>query len=371
VNQSGKLIIGLTGNIASGKSLVRRFLEHEGAFGIDADLLARQAVLRGTEGYGKVLAAFGEEMIAADGEIDRKRMAALVFSNPLALEKLEAIIHPYVHEYINQMLENTSQKIIVIEAIKLLESRTKELCDQIWVVAASREKQIERLMGDRGMTLEGATLRVSAQPDPQLKVNQADVVIHNSGSLLDLWKAVDRNWQAFLEKYNLWPEEDVKYTYLTGGKLQLRKGTPGNAGKISDFLQSQMGGGDAINQEEILQSFADTYYRLIMDDEQIKGLAAWQIHGSLLKINRWVMDNSINSEEITTELLKEVENSPANPQGAISLILSRDSLTIFPEVLENLGFELVSPHENHYPLPARELHLMSDPLAGIYMKTLK
>jgi len=117
-----KYIIGLTGNIATGKSVVRRMLEHLGAYSIDADSLSHRAIARGAPGYQPVIDEFGKWILRADGEIDRPKLAQLVFREPQALEKLEDIIHPLVGQAVEIFINRATQKVIVVEAIKLLES---------------------------------------------------------------------------------------------------------------------------------------------------------------------------------------------------------------------------------------------------------
>ncbi len=130
---TGKLVIGLTGNIGTGKSVVRRMLEHLGAFGIDADALAHRATAKGAPGYKKVVTQFGQSILKEDGEIDRKKLGRLVFSDPEALKILENIVHPLVIQAVDYIIKHVKHKVIVIEAIKLLESDIKESCDSIWV----------------------------------------------------------------------------------------------------------------------------------------------------------------------------------------------------------------------------------------------
>jgi len=115
----GKYVIGLTGNIATGKSVVRKMLEHLGAYGIDADALSHRAIAKGAPGYKAVTDAFGKWVLGTDGHIDRGKLGRLVFSNPEALTTLEEIIHPLVRGAIDMLVRRAGHKIIVIEAIKL------------------------------------------------------------------------------------------------------------------------------------------------------------------------------------------------------------------------------------------------------------
>ncbi len=117
----GKFVIGLTGNIATGKSVVRKMLEHLGAYGIDADALANRAIAKGSPAYQPVLETFGRWILGADEQIDRTKLGRLVFSDPDALQSLEAIVHPMVRQAIDILVRRAKHNIVVIEAIKLIE----------------------------------------------------------------------------------------------------------------------------------------------------------------------------------------------------------------------------------------------------------
>ncbi|MHC1785394.1 MAG: dephospho-CoA kinase [Anaerolineaceae bacterium] len=195
---SDRFIIGLTGNIGTGKSLVRRMLQALGAYGIDGDLLAYQAALPGSIGYTQIIAAFGQEILCTDGSIDRKKLARIVFDNSSLLTRLEGIIHPIVLADIDRLLRENPSPVNVIEAIKLLETDLGWQCDSIWVTTSSPETQFLRLTGDRGLSPEAARQRISVQNDADLKIKAAQVVLSNDGAIADLWKQVADAWNSVL-----------------------------------------------------------------------------------------------------------------------------------------------------------------------------
>ena len=123
------MLLVLTGNIATGKSVVRRMLEHLGAYTIDADALSHRAIARGAPGYQPTVETFGKFILDASGEIDRAKLGRLVFSDPDALKQLETIVHPLVEHAIDLMIRRATQHVIVIEAIKLLEGKLVRECD--------------------------------------------------------------------------------------------------------------------------------------------------------------------------------------------------------------------------------------------------
>lgn len=187
--------IGLTGNIATGKSVVSRMLADLGAHVVDADAVAHAVMHRGRAAWQDVVAAFGEEILGPGGDIDRRKLGAIVFRDPAALARLEEIVHPPVVEAIRALTRRSTAPVLVYEAIKLLESRKVDEYDAVWVVTCPREVQIQRLMRDRGLSRAEAELRVDAQFPQEEKVARADVVIDNGGSLEETCRQVERAWR--------------------------------------------------------------------------------------------------------------------------------------------------------------------------------
>jgi dephospho-CoA kinase len=188
-------LIGLTGNIGSGKSTVGARLGELGAFVVDADLVYRELIEPGQPGWTAVVDLFGADVVAADGRIDRRALGAIVFSDADALARLERATHPLVLARIERILAEAAPAVAVHEAIKLIESGGADRCDELWVVTAPREQQIARLVRSRGLTPAEAALRVDAQPPQEEKVARADVVIVNDGDLAALRARVDAEWR--------------------------------------------------------------------------------------------------------------------------------------------------------------------------------
>jgi len=190
-----KYVIGLTGNIATGKSVVLEMLERLGARAIDADALAHGVMETGTPVWQAVVQEFGENILCPDGSIDRRKLGDIVFADEAALRRLEAIVHPAVIARTQELIENSPQPVIVIEAIKLIEAGMHRTCDALWVVTCRKEQQLTRLMEQRDLTEEEARQRIEAQPPQEAKLALADVVIDNSGSLEETWRQVKREWE--------------------------------------------------------------------------------------------------------------------------------------------------------------------------------
>jgi dephospho-CoA kinase len=195
----GLYVIGLTGNIATGKSTVAAVMRDLGAQVLDADVLAHEVMQPGTATFDQVVAEFGPAMLQPDGAIDRKRLGALVFADSAALGRLEAIVHPAViaeqERLLNRWQSERPGGIVVIEAIKLIESGIAKRCDALWVVTSGRETQVERLMTQRSLTRHEAELRVDAQALQAEKVALADVVIPNDTNLEELRQRVTAEWE--------------------------------------------------------------------------------------------------------------------------------------------------------------------------------
>jgi len=189
-------VIGLTGNIATGKSVVAHMLSELGAEHIDADRLAHQVMAAGTPTCERIAAAFGTQILRPNGSVDRGKLGNIVFADANALARLEAIVHPEVIARARQLIADSTATVVVVEAIKLIESgMVVQLCDVLWVVTASRAVQIRRLVEQRRLSYEEAVLRVDAQPPQGAKVAQADVVIDNDDSLENTRQQVIEAWR--------------------------------------------------------------------------------------------------------------------------------------------------------------------------------
>lgn len=187
-------LIGLTGNLASGKSTVRRMLEQLGAVGIDADRLAHAAMQRGSPAWGAIVDIFGTGILRYNGKIDRQKLGARVFADAGALEQLESIVHPAVGELIKATLRQTKSNVVVIEAVKLVEAGMDQWCDALWVVTSAYEVQVARVSRDRQMPPEDARARLAAQGSQDEKLKRANVVIDNSHDLSTTRRQVQNAW---------------------------------------------------------------------------------------------------------------------------------------------------------------------------------
>ncbi|MBT3390710.1 MAG: dephospho-CoA kinase [Chloroflexi bacterium] len=195
-----KFVIGVTGNIATGKSVVRKMLEHLGAYGIDADALSHRVMLKGAPGYQPIVATFGKWILSPEGQIDRKKLGDLVFPNPEALAMLEKILHPLIRQSIDILIRRSTQPVIVIEAIKLFEGDLHQHCDTVWVSDADEKTQFKRLVDKRGMSHNIAQQRVTMQDPQAKKLAAAKVIIRNDESFEKTWEQVSQAWEKYIPK---------------------------------------------------------------------------------------------------------------------------------------------------------------------------
>ena len=191
------LRIGLTGGIGSGKSVAARILATLGAGLIDADLVGHASYRAGTEGFDKVIEAFGDDLIGSDGEIDRKKLGPIVFSEPGNLTRLNEILHPIIYSMIKTELnnmENSGEKVAVVEAAILIEANWQDLFDELWVVDADKEEVIRRLIDRNNVTREQALERIESQIGREERNGYADAIIKNNAGLLELEENISCLW---------------------------------------------------------------------------------------------------------------------------------------------------------------------------------
>ena len=188
------MLIGLTGNIATGKSMVARMLAELGAHVIDADRIAHEVMAPNGPAYDAVVSAFGPSILAPDGTLDRGKLGEIVFRDQSALQRLEAAVHPATIAKVTQLITEASKPVVVVEAIKLIEAGMHRGYDALWVVTAPRSLQIARLVSTRGLTVKAAALRVDSQPPQEKKAAVADLVIVNDGDLATLREKVETAW---------------------------------------------------------------------------------------------------------------------------------------------------------------------------------
>jgi dephospho-CoA kinase len=191
------LLVGLTGNIASGKSTVAQLLSEHGATIIDADVLARRAVEKGSAVYDAIVKRWGTSILAPDGHLDRAALRRVVFREPKELEALNELVHPEVERLRNLRIDEAKKRgdrIVVCDIPLLFEKKMVDRFDRIILVDAPRPLRLERLVEERGLRETEAMDMIAAQMPAELKRARADFVIDNSGTLSELERKVDDVW---------------------------------------------------------------------------------------------------------------------------------------------------------------------------------
>ena len=347
-----KYVIGLTGNIAVGKSVVRQMLQHLGAYTIDADNLSHQAMAPGAPAYAPVVEMFGKIVLDEDMTVNRAMLGSIVFNSPRALVKLEAIVHPVVRQAAFSLASRAKQPVVVLEAIKLLESPLLKLCDTVWVVHATQDTQIRRLMDKRKMSEDEARRRVALQTPQADKLARANIVIANDGSVEDTWRQVQIAWSGVqraagppaqaaareMTKLVTGPLSDTRKTSpLTGGApslhLTVRRGMPGNADLIAAFISRMQG--RTVDRMTVMLAFGQKSYLLAQDErDHLVGVAGWQVENLITRVDELYTDPAVPRDQVVGALASAFEEASRELQSEVAFVLLPPSAS--REVLDTL-----------------------------------
>ncbi|WP_299030114.1 dephospho-CoA kinase [uncultured Thermanaerothrix sp.] len=339
---SGKYVIGLTGNIATGKSVVRRMLEHLGAYGIDADALAHRAIARGAPGYQPVVELFGRYILGPDGEIDRRRLGKIVFSDPVALASLERIVHPLVSQAIDFLVRRVSQPVVVIEAIKLVEANLHYACDSLWVVYAPVEVQLARLMRNRGLSEAEARQRIAAQPPQEQKMALADVIIRNAGSFEETWKQVVVAWRRLVPVAEAGPlaTEAVSADQMT---LEVVRGRPRDAAQIAALINRLRPANPPLTADDIMAAFGEKAFLLLRAGKTLQGVMGWQVENLVARTTDILLEPGLPLKSALVRLIQEMERASKDLQCEASLIFVAPELARQDLIWHELGYTPTLP----------------------------
>lgn len=349
-------VIGLTGNIATGKSTVCSILEQLGARVIDADQIAHAVLKRGTPAWRSVVEAFGYDILQYDGTVDRRKLGGVVFNNAAKLRTLERITHPAVGSELALLVRNAldapgaGDQVVVIEAVKLYEAGMHEYMDALWVVTAPAAEQKRRLIQERGMNESEAEARLRAQPPPDEKLKHADVVIDNGGSIeetrvqvmrafvaLDPSKGGDKTplmlrWLRIAPPGRQSSAPDLsqaaraedggardadKSTPHDGAGAEtstpasaewtVRRAKPGDARLLAELLMRIEARAEPLGRAEMLERLGKYGYWLVGAGERTIALAAWQAENLAAIVRElWVLDDA-DAPRAFPQLLAAIE----------------------------------------------------------------
>ena len=343
-----KLVIGLTGNIATGKSLVMRMLQELGATVIDADKLVHQLMRKGGPAYQAIVEEFGRFILDENGQISRARLGKIVFSEPDALAKLESLTHPAVRQEILARIEAAKTSVVAVEAIKLFESGLADHCQSKWVVVAPPEQQLKRLVERRKMSPNQAKQRIRAQSSQQEKVAQADVIIDNSGALAKTWTTVKKQYTSLAETVAPVQPEPVESTPAPAapvsnpqaGELSIRRAKRDDLGAMAELMSVGTQGAIAMDINDMMEALFSRAYVVAISGDQTVGMIGWQTENLVAGLQDfYVMQDDLWSnvgEAMLTKVHEEIDNLSCE----VSLVFVADRAGSNPvEFLEGQGYE--------------------------------
>ncbi|MEZ4672428.1 MAG: dephospho-CoA kinase [Anaerolineae bacterium] len=373
---ANKYVIGLTGNIATGKSVVRQMLQHLEAYTIDADSLSHRAMAPGAPAYKPIIDTFGQFILDADKNINRAMLGNIVFSSPDALARLEAIVHPVVGGAVNALITRAQQKFIVVEAIKLLEGDLGKGVDEVWVVDASPETQVKRLIEKRKMSDAEARQRVAAQNAQADKLAKANVVIKNDGNIEDTWKQVQAAWTAIQRKLagtapaapapaaaapaqpaaatpakppqtkRLDPNTPMPAAPATAAPVAaapaanvtvtIKRGMPTNADVLAEFISKASG--NTVSRMDIMMAFGQKSYLLAQDQaDRVLAVMGWQVENLITRVDEFYIAPNAPAAAVIESLVTAVEAASKDLQSEVAYFF-------LPEAV---GAQLAPAFEQH------------------------
>jgi dephospho-CoA kinase len=306
--------------------------------------LNREAMAKDAPGFKPVVDTFGKYIIGADGEIDRAKLGKVVFNDPIALNSLEKIIHPMVLLAINRIIEHATQQVIVIEAIKLIESGLAEDLDSIWTVYSFPELQQSRLVKNRDMDPEEAHQRIESQPAQEDKISAAKVVIKNISTFEDTWRQVVAAWKKYVSveetHAEIRPTPSVK---LPEGEIIIRRGGPRDAQEIADLMTKFNPDGRKLSRAEIMAALGEKAYLILIVGKEAVGVLGWQVENLVARATDIVLNPALPLEKALPVLIGEMEQASRDLQCEASLIFINPDIAITEKLWRSLGYAKHSP----------------------------
>lgn len=373
-NQPRKFIIGLTGNIATGKSAVLRMAAEKGALTLDADKIVHQILDNDPSMQAAIAVAFGEQLRRKDGSIDRAALAAIVFDDAEALRDLEHLLHPAVGRHIVRQIGATEATIVMIEAIKLLEGDLAAMCDQIWVTRCPRALQEQRLTICRGLDAAEARRRIEAQNPQEAKVARADVVIDTDGPLAKTREQVERAWrqtpgahdgQEAVEAVSAAPAEKspreaevaarpapearieapVSMEAPSEDGVLVRRARPSDIPALLLLMQRASGGHLKLTRAELLASFSERSYLIGQIETEVVSVMGWNTDSTTAVCVDQILAQPIEAiATVGPAMLREIEQSAQELICEVVLVfLAPDAPEPFRELLYGAGYEQMTP----------------------------
>jgi dephospho-CoA kinase len=360
-----------------------RLAHDHGALAIDADKIVHELMDNDATMQAAIAVAFGSEVRREDGRINRKKLGEIAFADPTALQDLEAMTHPAVGKEVDARILASKQKIIFIEAIKLLEGNLRDICHQIWVTRCSPQRQLERLRVCRGMETEVAAVRIKAQPPQEEKVAQSDVLIDTIGLMKDTEAQFDIAWArlpdpttaAPMNRLSL-PDESAPSTKPMTGRLaapkaatppkttsevrpprlqpserpedlQVRRARPSDIPSILLLIQKATDGKVQMKRTDLLMALSERGYFIGQVGAEISTIIGYNIDSQVARIDEIYIHPLEMATQTGKAVLEDIEISAATHMGQIIVAFLPQGA---PEPLREL-FEA----EHYEPMPLDEM----------------
>ncbi len=393
---AGKLIVGLTGNIATGKTAVMRLAAERGALTIDADKIVHELMDSDANMQAAIAVAFGPGVRREDGRINRRVLGKIVFNDPQALTDLEAMVHPAVRHELDKRLLESEQTIVFVEAIKLLEGELADTCHQIWVTRCTPGRQLERLRVCRGMETEDAKQRIKSQPPQEEKVAQADVVIDTNGLMKDTELQFNMAWSrlpdpaAVEDKPRLplpdeddlplpgteeltpkttappptqpkpkpkpvtekkpplptKPAESVAQAELSPDEIQVRRARPSDIPSILLLIQRATDGRVKMKRKDLLLALSERGYFLGQVGAEICAVMGYYMDSQVAQVDEIYFYPPEMTQATGDAILKEIEQSAFAHMGQIIVaFLPQDAPDTLRQIFAQHGYESLPKEE--------------------------
>lgn len=374
-----KYVIGLTGNIAVGKSTIRQMLQHLGAYTVDADSMGHQAMSPGAPAYKPVIETFGKMIVGSDGRINRTALGNIVFSNPEALKKLESITHPIIRKAIDTLISRSKQRVVVIEAIKLLEGDLKDAVDTVWVVNSTPQTQYRRLISKRKMSENDAKQRILSQTKQANKLQQANVVIQNNGNIEDTWKQVQMQWSEIRKtlsaasapapkpdspKASPAPAQPPKPVQAqpsatpsapaasasgSAEGIEIKRGMPSNAQLIADFINQSSD--KSVSRMDVMMSFGQkSYFIAQKTEDDIAALMGWTVENLVTRMDEFYLKSSVPAAGTIPKVIQSIEDASQELQSEVAFIfLMSNTAPDQVQAFQSTGYETIVLKEIKIP----------------------
>ena len=342
---AGKYVIGLTGNIATGKSVARKMLEHLGAYGIDADALGHRAIAQGAPGYQPVVKTFGNWILDPEGQIDRAKLGRVVFSDAAALVKLEEIVHPLVSQAIEMLINRAPQEVVVIEAIKLLESDLHAQCDSIWVTFAPYELQLQRLIERRNLSETDARQRIAAQPPQEEKMAAANIVIKNDETYEETWQQIVSAWQRIAPDPHTQPTIEITHTAAVDVPLMVARARPKDSQAIAEFINRNWKDATPLTASDIMAAFGETAFLILQAGEKIVALISLQVENLISRTADIVLEPNVPVDQALKLLIEEMESASMELQSEVSMVYVPQEISRLNDLWNSLGYQACMPED--------------------------